>query len=168
VTVKVFAHKCKEVIPLMLSFAIFGIAIFSVWFFFFKPWPGVTATDEWILLDTPEKKSYSAGETVTWAKPKVCVPAGETTVQIYFVQELSSGLGTLQKLAYTRVFHLEREDCREPNITSVMIPAEILPGVYDIRLRACTNTPSPIDTCAEVPGPRITVRGVSQTALPAQ
>ena len=153
-----FTHKCREIIPLALSFAGLGLAIVSVWFFFLKPWPGVVADDSWAIVDTPVKDYYVPGETLTWAKPKVCIPPGETTMQILFERELESGAGTVQQLAYTRIFHLTEESCSEPNFTSIMVPFGTLAGRYDIKLRACTNTPSPIDTCVEASGPRILVR----------
>lgn len=154
-TVRVFAHKCKEIIPLALSFAAFGLAVFSVWFFFFKPWPGVQTSDNWTLVDEP-KNGYMVGEFVTWEKPRVCIPEGETTTQIFFIRELPDG-GTVKQLAYTRVFLLDREDCREPNRTTIMVPYDLLPGPHQVLIRACTNTPSPIDTCVEAAGPLILV-----------
>lgn len=153
-----FTHKCRQIIPLVLSFAGFGLAVVSVWFFFFKPWPGVVADDDWSIVDVPMKDYYTPGETLTWAKPKVCIPPGETTMLIYFERSLESKAGTVQQLAYTRVFHLQAESCSEPSFTSIMVPYGVLPGRYDIKLRACTNTPSPIDTCVEAAGPRILVR----------
>lgn len=156
-TARVFAHKCKEFIPLVLSFVGLGIAIFSVWFFLLKPWPGVTASKDWKLIDPPADGSYSVGDIVAWEKAHVCVPPGETTVQIFFIQELPDELGQFRRVAYTRVWLLNKEDCRDPNFTSIMVPFDVLPGTHDILLRACTNTPSPIDTCIETPGPRIVV-----------
>lgn len=156
-TVRVFAHKCREIIPLALSFIGFGIAVFSVWFFFFKPWPGVITSDNWTIVDEPENGYYRNGDLLTWSKPVVCIPAGETTTQIFFIRELPNGLGDVQQLAYTRVFHLNQQDCREPNYTTIVVPYDLQPGEHQIRLRACTNTPSPIDTCVEAEGPRILV-----------
>jgi hypothetical protein len=157
VTVRVFAHRCKEVIPLALSFVGFGIAILTVWFFLLKPWPGVTASDDWKLINEPASGTYSIGDLVAWEKSNVCVPAGETTVQIFFIQDLPNGLGELRRMAYTRVWLLQANDCRNPNFTSIMVPYDVLPGQYEILLRSCTNSPSPIDTCIETPGPVITV-----------
>jgi hypothetical protein len=157
--VKIFAHKCREVIPLALSFIGFGIAIVTVWFFLLRPWPGVTAAEDWTLINPPADGVYSTGDLVSWEKSNVCVPAGETTVQIFLVQEVPPefGGGELRRLAYTRIFYLEKADCRNPNYTSLMVPFDTLPGSYDILLRACTNSPSPIDTCVETPGPTLLV-----------
>lgn len=155
---KVFAHRCREIIPLVLSFAAFALAVFSVWFFFFKPWPAVETSDNWILVDEPAEGYYVGGEFVSWLKPRVCVPEGETTAQIFFVRTLPDGIGTVRQLAYTRIFLLDHDDCRTPNSTTIMVPYDLLPGSYDILVRTCTNTPSPLDACIEAAGPRILVR----------
>ena len=153
-----FTHKCREVIPLALSFIGFGIAVVTVWFFFLKPWPGAVVSDDWVIIDNPAKEYYVVGEKLTWSKPKVCLPPGETTMQIYFVRDLADQAGTVQQLAYTRVFHVDTESCQEPSFSIIMVPLDVLPGQYDIRLRACTNTPSPLDTCVDAAGPHVLVR----------
>jgi hypothetical protein len=157
--VKKLSRRCKAVIPLALSFVGFGIAIFSVWFFLLRPWPGVVASDDATLINPPALGVYYAGDTLEWKKESICIPAGETTVQLSFSQPIPPefGGGRLLKLAYIRVFYLDRPSCSAPSFTSVPIPADLQPGVYKIEIRACSNSPSPIDTCIDTSGPTVNV-----------
>lgn len=150
-----FTHKCKQAIPLVLGWVLLGTLVFSVWFFLIKPWPGVEASDDWKLVDA--KRVYSPGDELTWEKTRVCIPEGETTVTVLFNRELPEELGEFQRVAYTRIFHYTRYDCRQPNTTTITLPVDLTSGEHTIVIRACTNTPSPIDTCIETPGPTFLV-----------
>jgi hypothetical protein len=150
--------RCRELLPLWIAIVLSALAWIVVWVYLLKPYPGVTSSDEWSLIDPPPGARYEVGDVITWQKPLVCVPAGVTTVQ--FLVRAPIDTGTFDSVAYTRVItNIDEGYCREPNTTAVVVPDFLPNGDYQIILRACTDTPNPRDTCIEVDGPRFTVVG---------
>lgn len=142
-----------------LVLAVIGlfVTLWVVWFYLLKPWPGVESSNDWTLVSPPPGEVYEGGELLTWTKPRVCVPQGVTTVQFLMRAEIPTG--TLDAVAYTRIFTVDAEYCREPNYTTIRLPDWLPAGEFHLVLRACTDTPNPRDTCVEVAGPTFTVKG---------
>jgi hypothetical protein len=144
-------HKCREVIPLVASFCALVLALGVVWFYLIKPWPGVQSSNDWKLVDPPPAGVYQPGQLLTWQKPEVCTPEGETTVQ--FLARRQVPPGAFDYLMYTRILRYPVASCNSPNVTRIVIPEDLASGRYDVLVRACTDTPNPRDTCIEVEGP---------------
>ena len=133
------------------------VTVAGLWYYLLKPWPGVESSDDWTLVNAPASGVYEAGGLITWSKPRVCVPQGVTSVQFLMRAEIPNG--TLDSVAYTRIFTVDAEYCREPNFTTIRLPDWLPAGEFHIVLRACTDTPNPRDTCVEVAGPTFRVKG---------
>ncbi len=143
----------------ILGVAVVGllITLVGLWYYLLKPWPGVESSNDWTLVKPPASGVYESSSLITWTKPKVCVPQGVTTVQFLLRADIPTG--TLDSVAYTRIFTVDSEYCREPNFTTIRLPEWIPSGTFRLVLRACTDTPNPRDTCVEVAGPTFTVKG---------
>lgn len=144
-------HRCREVIPVVASFAALTIAVIVVWTYLIKPWPGVTTSNNWTLVNQPAKGYYHPGEVLAWTKSEVCTPEGETTVQ--FLARRQVPPGAFDFLMYTRILRYPVSSCNSPNLTQIVVPFDLQSGTYDVLIRACTDTPNPRDTCIEAEGP---------------
>lgn len=143
----------------LLVVAVIGLALTLgvLWYYLLKPWPGVESSNDWKLVNPPVSGVYDSNSLITWTKPKVCVPYGVTTVQFLLRTDIPTG--TLDSVAYTRIFTVEEEYCRAPNYTTIRLPDWLPAGTFHVVLRACTDTPNPRDTCVEVAGPTFRVKG---------
>lgn len=146
--------------PLVLAVLGLMLTLWGVWYFLLKPWPGVTASDEWTVVNPPPGNVYTSNQPLSWTKPEVCVPPGVTTVQI--LVRVVTVTGTFDSLAYTRIITNQGETyCRSPNPTTIAVPDWIPNGKFQIIIRSCTDTPNPRDTCLETDGPIFGVTGAS-------
>lgn len=150
-----FTHRCRQTLPLVASIVGLALTIVIVWFYLLKPWPGVESSNEWTLVDPPADGVYEVHDILTWTKPKVCTPAGNTTVQFLATREIPPG--AFDYLLYTRILRYPVEDCNTPNVTRILIPNQLSTGTYRITINACTDTPNPRDTCNVFEGPLIKV-----------
>ena len=146
-----FTHRCKQAIPLVVSALALIITLSVVWVYLIKPWPGVETSNNWTLVNPPASGVYKPGEVITWTKPRVCTPEGNTTVQFLATRQYPPG--AYDFLMYTRFLRYSEPSCNEPNITRIVVPADLQSGRYKILIRACTDTPNPRDTCIDVEGP---------------